>query len=65
MVSTCDICQRTFDSLKGLKIHRSSCQKKEKVIIKHVDCVHNENNYDFVSVAIETATIVETSEIPI
>ena len=33
MVSTCDICHRSFKSLKGPRIHRSSREKKERVII--------------------------------
>ena len=37
MVSTCDICERIFKSLKGLTIHNSSCEKKEKVIINRLN----------------------------
>ena len=37
MVSACNICHRTFDSYKGVRVHCASVKKKEKVIIKRFD----------------------------
>ena len=43
MVSTCDICKRSFGSLRGFRIHRSSCEKKERVIINRLNVEHQNN----------------------
>ena len=43
MVSTCDICKRSFEILRGFRIHGSSCEKRERVIINRLNVEHQNN----------------------
>ena len=65
MFSACDICDRSFESLKGLRIHRSSCEKKERVIIKCLNVDQQNIGNEYANSQLETSTIVNTSEISI
>ena len=65
MVSTCDICNRTFESLRGFRIHKSSCEKKERVIINRLNIEQQQNENINSNHHIETNMIVDMNEIPL
>ena len=65
MASTCDRCDRSFENLKGLRIHRSSCEKKERVIINCFNVEQQNIGNEHVNNQLETSMIVNMSEIPI
>ena len=65
MVSMCDRCDRSFESLKGLRIHRSLSEKKERVIINRLNVEQRNIGTKCVNSQIEISRIVFTSEIPI
>ena len=62
MVSTCDICDRSFQSLKGLAIHCSSCEKKERVIINRLNIEQQNIGNEYVNSQLETSPLVNTSK---
>ena len=62
MVSTCDICDRSFESLKGLTIHCSSCEKKERVIINRLNIEQQNIGNEYVNSQLETSPLVNTSK---
>ena len=57
-----DICDRSFKSLKGLRIHNSSCEKKEKLIINRLNLEEQNIGHEYVN-QLENSAIVNTSEI--
>ena len=66
MVYTCSICQRSFESLKGLNIHNASCKHK----ILRSDNYFNRRNINGLNVLnsqtdVETNTILEAKSINI
>ena len=66
MVYTCSICQRSFESLKGLNIHNASCKRK----ILRSDNYFNRCNINGLNVLnnqtdVETTTILEAKSINI
>ena len=60
-----DICDRSFKSLKGLRIHRSSREKKERVIINRLNYEQQNIGNEYVNSLLDTSTIVNTSEITV
>ena len=65
MGSTCDICKRSFESLRGFRIPHSSCEKKERIIINRLHVEHQNNESVNINHNIETNVIVNMNGIPI
>ena len=65
MVSTCDICKRSFEILRGFRIHGSSCEKRERVIINRLNVEHQNNENANINHHIESNMIVNMNEIRI
>ena len=66
MVYTCSICQRSFESLKGLNIHNALCKRK----ILRSDNYFDRRNINGLNVLnsqtdVETTTILEAKSINI
>ena len=65
MVSTCNICKRSFESVRGFRIHCLSCEKRERVIVSGLNVEHQNNENVNINHHIETNMIVNMNEVPI
>ena len=65
MVNTCNICQRSFDTIKGLNIHISSCTRKRCQLITRNNYIIDKNNVDNEQHTIETTDIINLEKINI
>ena len=64
MVSTCDICKRSFESLRGSE-YIAHHVKRKRVIINRANVEHQNNENVNINHHIETNMIVNIDEIPI
>ena len=65
MVHTCTLCDRFFESLRGLNIHQAHCKFKQVIINRTNQDVVTEDVYVNENIVVETSTIVESEEIDI
>ena len=56
MFHTCELCNRKFDSLRGLNIHRGSCKRKKLMYIRHANGLINDSRSTYDDEKIETTT---------
>ena len=56
MISTCDTCDRSFESLKGQRMDRSSCEKKEIIIINCLNVEQQNIENEYVNNRLKTST---------
>ena len=63
MVVTCDLCNGIYKNLKGLRIHRASCEKHYVPIKDHSFLSSTENNQTTGNDVIETVDILSANEI--